>query len=672
VVRGAAVNEKPSLAPAMPSAPAPRPTSAPPPAERGAQRLETPFPPSFPLASLALPAVDLIVLPAEDDPQSRPRVSHSIVPSMHALEIETRQRIADLEDEVPASLRFMQRMNALIVEARPSLSPRSSLRPPASSARPPLPVSMPVTGDTFLGAVLGDVLPGGTAKRTFRGTMADGARVLVKVFDAEAEGAALQLPAFQRGLRALSRLQGCDMPDGRPLRIAEVFAVATDLTAYVVRDYDNGAITNIVDVAITMQAGLEMFRSVCETVAALHREGVLVRSFKPNNILIDGLTPIIGEIDMVDLPALAEIRGDLAGYDSYVAPEELVGQGSRSPTADIYALGKLVDYLLTGHEPIAPVGSPPLIADRKGTPALLIEIVKRCLSRDPADRYQYVEDLLEDLQNFETNGAKATLQASIRPGALSRLKTAPSLVPGPIAKKSAGAALPATDNVEASSTRPQFLAPGIQLALGLLGLVLGALGLAIFYYSPATVDQMEIAQIVVAAVLGLGIWVLPAPKRRVLLLRLGSWAAAAAVVYLARPIQLSELRWHKDLRSSSVPVKEAAVERLARLGRRDFSGIDLRGARLARIDLGSARFKGSQLARADLHHAFLAEADFSGADLTSANLSGADLRGARLEAARGLGKASCDAATRFPSWLRCNGGKPRMQGPRPAASGPSR
>jgi uncharacterized protein YjbI with pentapeptide repeats len=644
-------------------------------------QLESPMPQSLPLSSLAIPASEIIVAPLSEElspeelspeefsPPSSLR--NSIVPSMREREIEARQRLADLDDEVPASLRFMQRMNALIIEARPSLVPRSSRRPPSLPAKAPAPVPMPVSGDEFLGAVLGELLPGSTTTRTFRATTADGVRVLVKVFDPERDGADLQLPAFQRGLRALCRMHGCRMPDGSQVRVAELFAVATDLTAYVVRDYENGAITNIVDVAITMRAGLEIFRSVCETVAALHREGVLVRSFKPNNILIDGLSPLIGEIDMVDLPALAEVRGDVAGYGSYVAPEELLGQGTRSPTADVYALGKLVDYLLTGHEPIAPVGSAPLIADRKGTSVVLVEIVKRCLSRDPADRYQYVDDLLEDLENFEANGAKATLQASMRPGALSRLKAGPSLIPAAAVRRAVALPGPVRAGESERPGSQDFLAPVVQRALGILGLCLGSLGLSIFYLSPATVDAMELAQIAVSVVLGLGIWVVPRPKKRVLFLRLASWAAAAAVVYLAQPIQLSRLRWQHDLQDASISVKEAAIERLARLGFRDFSGKDLRRVRLERVDLGGARFRKTRLEGADLRRAFLSEADFTGANLTEAQLYGADLRGARLEAAQGVGKAACDGDTRLPSWLTCRKGRPRMQGPRPTTAGPT-
>lgn len=663
VVRGAVVNEKDSLPPVRERrvSAAPLSPSAPPPTSI---RFDSGMPQSLPLVGLAVPAPDILLSPLPDAYPPPSSLQGSIVPSLREREIEARQRLADLDDEVPASLRFMQRMNALIVEARPSLVPRSSVRPPTSVRTEPLPVSMPKSGDEFLGAVLGEVLSGSTVSRTFRGTTSDGVSVLVKVFDPDAEGADLQLPAFQRGVRALCRTHGL-MQGKEPVHVAELFAVATDLTAYSVRDYENGAITNLVDVAITMQAGLEMFRSICETVAALHREGILVRSFKPNNILIDGLTPLIGEIDMVDLPALSDFRSDLGGYGSYVAPEELVGQGTRSPTADIYALGKLVDYLLTGHEPIAPVGSPPLIADRKGTPSVLIDIVKRCLAKDPADRYQYVDDLLEDLESFEANGASATLQASIRPGALSRLKTRPSLVPPVPQRKSATqvAVLPTQDSV--APTGAPVVSPFFQRALGGLGLLFGALGLAVFYFSPGKVEDMEVAQIAVSVVLGLSVWIIPAPRSRGWLLRLGLWAAAAAVVYLAQPIQICQLRWKKDLSSRSLTVKEAAVERLSRLGRRDFEGADLQEARLGHVDLGGARFKNAKLMRSDFRRAFLAEADFTGAELTEAKLEGADLRGARLEAARGLGKASCDGGTRFPGWLRCKNGRPRMQGPRP-------
>jgi uncharacterized protein YjbI with pentapeptide repeats len=401
----------------------------------------------------------------------------SIVPKMRDLELEIRHQIADLDDDVPASVRAMQRMNALIIDARPSLAPEAPRAPMISTAPPQPKALMPKSGDTFLGVLLGEVLPGSTVSRTFRGRTADGQSVLLKVFDPEAVGAALQLPAFQRGLRALCRLQGQTMPGGAPLRVAEVLAVATDLTAYVVRDYENGAISNVVDVAITLRAGLEIFRSICETVAALHREGILVRSLKPSNILIDGLTPIIGEVDMLDFPALIEVRGELCGYQSFVAPEELIGQGSRSPTADIYALGKLVDYLLTGHEPVGKVGSPPLLAGQKNAPPILVEIVRRSLAKDPADRYQYVDDLLADLDNFESRGSKATLQASIRPGALSRLTAGPSLLPVPTPKKAGAAPISRPANKTSAQTEA-----GGRRGMRILGLVVGAAALGAMLY----------------------------------------------------------------------------------------------------------------------------------------------------------------------------------------------
>lgn len=602
---------------------------------------------------------------------ARARVQASILPSLQARERQARKEQADLDEEIPASLRFFRAMNALITEARPSLEPQPSSRPappppsadgPPTADAPPSGFRMPALGEQFLGVTLEQELPGGTTARSFRGTSADGEKVVVKVFDPDRAGAELQLAAFQRGTRALNRVQSLNT--GRHLSVAELLAVSTDFLAYVVRDYENGSIANIVDVAITMKGGLEMFQTICESVAALHDQGVLVRAIKPSNILIDGLTPLIGEVDLVDLPTLTRLRTDGGGYASYIAPEERLGQGTRSPTADIFALGKLLEYLLTGHEPISPLGAPPLILDRKGTPPVLVDLVKRCIAPDPRDRYQYVEELLADLRKVQQLGAAATLQASIRPGALSRLKAGPSLAPKapqqPKRRKvpttiSGTRAVP-----EVHATKEKWLSRRAELGVAGFGLLLGAAGSLIFYFAPRGVEAMETAEIALACGAGLSIWLLPRPSRRIAVQRLGAWSALAALIYLLDPVQISVLRWRRDLAAGDAAARENAVARLTRLGFRDLSNQNLSGLSLNQIDLGNVSFRGSDLTGTDLSYSFLGEADFSGADLAEARLFGANLREAALGDAKNVRSAACNERTKFSPGADCSRGTIRV------------
>ncbi len=638
-------------------------------------QITSPERPSKELQELAAPpALDMHLSPPpdlraeEDYPAStidstRQNVQNSILPAMRARELESRRQSANVDEELPASLRFFKAMDAMITEARPSLMPARASQPPRPPQEPIPDTSlaafhMPSVGEEFLGVTLEEELTGSSVARTFRGKTADDRGAVVKVFDPEREGSDLQLPAFQRGVRALSRLQGLDSLQG--LRVAEMLSISVDQLAYVTAYYENGSVKNIVDVAITMKGGLEVFETICESVAAMHREGVLVRALKPSNILIDGLTPLIGEVDMVDLPTLSQTADHVGGYASYVAPEERLGKGTRSPTADVYALGKMLEYLLTGEDPVVPLGSTPVIAQRKGTPAVLVAIVKRCLSPDPADRYQYVDDLLSDLHNFETRGASATLQASIRPGALSRLKAGPSLAPKrpepPKKKKALEAPRP-----EQAQKPQRWISRRAEMLLGAMGTLLGLIGASVFYFAPSSVDAMENAEYALAAVAGFSVWLLPRPKERIVPLRIGAWAATAGLVLLLDPVRLSALSWSQDLDKSSLVTKENAIERLTRLGYRDFSERDLQEVSINHIDLGNANFQGANLAGADLSKSFLVEANFNGADVTGVKVFGANVRGASFENATGVRTISCNQQTKLSRHLSCFRGRLRIR-----------
>jgi uncharacterized protein YjbI with pentapeptide repeats len=597
-------------------------------------------------------------------PSAARAASHSIVPLLRLREQEARQQRADEDLEMPASLRSFREMNALIQEARTSDAPPPSIRPrpPASSRRPVAPepgateaeveVERPDVGGSYLGVALERRLYGSRTCLTFLGTDATGAQVVVKVFDPECDGAELQLPAFQRGLRALNKLQASGDPD---IRVAELIAVAVDQTGYVVRHYENGSVENLVDVARTLQGGVEVLHALAKSVHAMHECGVLVRSLKPSNVLIDGLSPLIGEIDAVDLPTLAQSRGDLAGYGSYAAPEEIVGMGTRSPTADVYALGRLLEFLVTGHEPIAPVGAPPVIADQEGVPQVLVEIVRRCIAKDPSERYQYASDLLDDLTTFERQGAKAALRASIRPAGLSRLKSGPTL--GDLTPRQREPRAPAK---VPSLPPPRWLPRRLELLLASVGVLTTLAVSAVLLLSPSSVDDLETVPRLAAPLAALVLWYLPVPRRATALLRLGSWLSLTLLIWVADPVRLATVRWKWDLEHGSDFARESAVARLLRVGERDFRGRDLRGLRLGNRDLAGVDFRGARLAGTDLSKAFAMDVVLDGADITGANVRGTDLRGAVITPrTRGVTTVVCDGLTRPPEGYFCRRGRLR-------------
>ena len=137
----------------------------------------------------------------------------------------------------------------------------------------------------------------------------------------------------------------------------------------------------------TPRGAVRLLREVCCGVAALHRLGILHRDLKPENVLI---TPT-GAVKLIDLNASeltapgVEQATAVLGTIGYAAYEQL-GISQCDERTDIFALGVLLNVLLTGDHPAKRLAS-----------GRLGKIVLKCTQIDPASRYQTVEALLEAL-----------------------------------------------------------------------------------------------------------------------------------------------------------------------------------------------------------------------------------------------------------------------------------
>jgi serine/threonine protein kinase len=145
-----------------------------------------------------------------------------------------------------------------------------------------------------------------------------------------------------------------------------------------------------------------------------HRQGIVHRDIKPDNILFDG----DGNAFITDFGiATARFHGRLTGTGRamgtphYMSPEQAMGKlvDGRS---DIYALGVMMYEMIVGFPPFDGADSysvgykhvhePPVALDivDSRTPALLNSIVLRCLAKAPADRFQRGFDLADALVGF--------------------------------------------------------------------------------------------------------------------------------------------------------------------------------------------------------------------------------------------------------------------------------
>jgi tRNA A-37 threonylcarbamoyl transferase component Bud32 len=148
---------------------------------------------------------------------------------------------------------------------------------------------------------------------------------------------------------------------------------------------------------------LEIIPTLCNALAYAHSHGVVHRDIKPENILIDKQ----GRVKIADF-GLAKIlfsehatpsmtQTDVAmGTPHYMAPEQFESAKSVDHRADIYSMGVLFYEMLTGELPLGRFSLP----SKHGVDVRLDEIVLRALDKDPAKRYQKMEDVGRDVTSL--------------------------------------------------------------------------------------------------------------------------------------------------------------------------------------------------------------------------------------------------------------------------------
>ncbi len=130
----------------------------------------------------------------------------------------------------------------------------------------------------------------------------------------------------------------------------------------------------------------DVLRQLCCAVAVLHGMGAVHRDIKPENVMLSGPRAVLLDMDASRFYK-QEQPGDthVLGTTGYAAPEQY-GLAQSGPAADIYALGVLLNVMLTGQHP-----STQLAAGRMG------RIVQRCTRVNPKKRYKNILHLMEAL-----------------------------------------------------------------------------------------------------------------------------------------------------------------------------------------------------------------------------------------------------------------------------------
>jgi serine/threonine-protein kinase len=168
---------------------------------------------------------------------------------------------------------------------------------------------------------------------------------------------------------------------------------------------------------LPLKEALDITGQLAEALTYLQTHGVFHRDLKPENVLIDNN----GKVHIIDF-GIALLQGarrvtwqnlsDVLGTPDYMSPEQIQGKRGDART-DLYALGILFYEMLTGSVPFGGDNAlavmhqhltvtPAFPAEMQEViPANIRAIILRCIRKNPKERYQSAEELLNALKNYE-------------------------------------------------------------------------------------------------------------------------------------------------------------------------------------------------------------------------------------------------------------------------------
>ncbi|MEP7124318.1 MAG: protein kinase [Byssovorax sp.] len=230
------------------------------------------------------------------------------------------------------------------------------------------------------------------------------------------------LVRFQREARATERVQS------RHVRRVIFAGAASARMPYIVMEYLDGEdLRSLVrrEGPLEPRQAAAYVSQACIGLAEAHALGIVHRDLKPANLFLarrpDGPSIIkvldfgVAKFDSPnvsgDTMEVTEIEA-MVGSRLYMAPEQMTKAQSVNALADVWALGAILHYLLSGATPFGAATTEEVIVNvlrepphslamlRPDVPAGLVKVVKRCLEKKPSSRYSNVTELLRALVPF--------------------------------------------------------------------------------------------------------------------------------------------------------------------------------------------------------------------------------------------------------------------------------
>lgn len=223
------------------------------------------------------------------------------------------------------------------------------------------------------------------------------------------------------------------------------YGMTSEGAAYMIMEYASGdSLDKYLNKKETLsqEEALAIIMDVCHGLNEAHKNGIVHRDIKPANIILtDNGKRVVPKILDFGIARVEEgghtqgitATGEVFGSPLYIAPEQSM-TSKVDGRADIYSLGCVLFEMLSGHPPYLGENAIQTIMMHLKDPVPhlsevmpplkggLADVIYKCMDKDPAQRYQSIDDLLEDLEKVKLG------QRTDADGMYLRNKTAPESI----------------------------------------------------------------------------------------------------------------------------------------------------------------------------------------------------------------------------------------------------
>jgi TolB-like protein len=154
---------------------------------------------------------------------------------------------------------------------------------------------------------------------------------------------------------------------------------------------------------------------IASALETAHGKGILHRDVKPGNILMTGNAAKLLDFGLAKLTADGDATHTIgvSGTPLYMSPEQAEGK-ALDARSDIFSLGAVLYELLSGHRAFDSLAAV-LRDEPKPLASPLADIVRRCLAKRPADRFQTMANLKVALERASVTPAEERPSIAVLP-----------------------------------------------------------------------------------------------------------------------------------------------------------------------------------------------------------------------------------------------------------------